>query len=218
MFLICEKIPIRIFELQGKPQRKKVMNWKKLQIRALTIGAVILGSLLANSALASTYKGGGYTITIGDDLSYYGCDAQDNCLYIPYYSHQTRGHITWENSGYTYNMSPTGNRGEYRLKVYNPRGTVILQQVVNPITEVQQQYQVLCDVDNLRQGQLALRNTPNGEARAGLNNGNIVRSLHGEAPPQGIWKYVEVIAGPNSRVEGLKGWVNSNYLICYDDA
>lgn len=194
------------------------MNWKKLGRRYLTIGIVIAGSLLATSASADTYKGGGYTITIGDDFSYYGCDAQDNCLYIPHHSHQTQGHITWENARYTYNMSPTDNRGQYRLKVYNPDGEIILQQIVNPVSEAQQQYEVYCDVYNLQQGQLALRNAPNAEARAGLNNGNTVRSLHREAPEQGIWNYVEVIIGPNSSVEGLKGWVNSNYLSCYDNA
>lgn len=45
-----------------------------------------------------------------------------------------------------------------------------------------------------------LRNSPNGTARAGLNNSNIVRSLHKETPLLGIWTYIEVITGPNSRV------------------
>ena len=69
-----------------------------------------------------------------------------------------------------------------------------------------------CDVINISQGQLALRFTPDGESRAGLNNGNTVRPLQ----QQGIWSYVRVFDGPNSQVNGLEGWVNSNYLTCYD--
>ncbi len=31
---------------------------------------------------------------------------------------------------------------------------------------------------------------------------------------QGNWSCVRVLEGPNSRVTGLEGWVNSNYLDC----
>jgi hypothetical protein len=56
----------------------------------------------------------------------------------------------------------------------------------------------LCDVINIQRGQLALRFTPNGESRAGLNNGNTVRHLQ----QQGIWSYVQVVYGPNAQVNG----------------
>lgn len=73
--------------------------------------------------------------------------------------------------------------------------------------------QISCEVVNIQTGQLALRITPNGKSKAGLNNGNIVRLIKtGTAP----WFYVRVLEGPNSRVNGLEGWVNSNYLSCYD--
>jgi len=35
---------------------------------------------------------------------------------------------------------------------------------------------------------------------------------------EGIWAYVRVIKGPNPRVDGLEGWVNSNYLSCYRES
>jgi WD40 repeat protein len=71
--------------------------------------------------------------------------------------------------------------------------------------------QVTCSVVNIRTGQLALRFTPDGQSRAGLDNGNtVVRLRSGSAP----WAYVRVINGPNSRVNGLEGWVNANYLAC----
>jgi hypothetical protein len=73
--------------------------------------------------------------------------------------------------------------------------------------------QVSCDVVNIQSGQLAVRSSPNGRSKAGLNNGNTVRWIKdGPAP----WVYVRVINGPNRQVNGMEGWVNSNYLSCYD--
>ena len=71
--------------------------------------------------------------------------------------------------------------------------------------------QTTCAVTNIQTGQLAVRSTPNGNSRAGLDNGDTVALLRrGSAP----WVYVRVLAGPNARVNGLEGWVNSNYLSC----
>jgi hypothetical protein len=69
-----------------------------------------------------------------------------------------------------------------------------------------------CRVVGIRTGQLALRHTPGGASRAGLNNGNIVDVYD----QQDIWNYVQVVAGPNRQVTGLWGWVNRNYLACND--
>jgi serine/threonine-protein kinase len=66
-------------------------------------------------------------------------------------------------------------------------------------------------VVGLKQGQLALRDAPNGRSLAGLNNGNVVQILE----QQGNWAYVQVINGPNSRVNGMQGWVNSYYLALF---
>ena len=44
-----------------------------------------------------------------------------------------------------------------------------------------------------------------------MDNGNTVALLRrGSAP----WVYVRVLDGPNRRINGLEGWVNSNYLSC----
>ena len=103
------------------------------------------------------------------------------------------------------------NNGWYKTD-YCGQGYIHQSQV-----RLQQQSQAkhsksFCDVINISQGQLALRFTPNGESRAGLNNGNTVRPLQ----QQGMWSYVRVFDGPSSQVNGLEGWVNSNYLTCYD--
>lgn len=68
-----------------------------------------------------------------------------------------------------------------------------------------------CTVINIRTGQLALRFSPNGKSRAGLDNGNTVELLRDGS---GVWRYVRVVDGPNRRVDNLEGWVNSNYLAC----
>lgn len=70
--------------------------------------------------------------------------------------------------------------------------------------------QNVCYVANLQQGQLAVRNSPGGQSRAGLDNYNMVEVYR----QQGNWSCVRVLEGPNSRVTGLEGWVNSNYLEC----
>lgn len=74
--------------------------------------------------------------------------------------------------------------------------------------------QIFCDVVNIQTGQLALRFSPGGQSRAGLNNGNTVKWLRQGNKP---WVFVRVVNGP-AAVNGLEGWVNSNYLSCYDDA
>lgn len=80
----------------------------------------------------------------------------------------------------------------------SPKNTLVAQQTT-------------CSVVNIQTGQLALRSAPNGNSRAGLDNGNTVALLRrGSAP----WVYVRVLAGPNARVNGLEGWVNSSYLSC----
>ncbi|MDF5719936.1 MAG: SH3 domain-containing protein [Rhizonema sp. PD37] len=67
-----------------------------------------------------------------------------------------------------------------------------------------------CSVTGIQTGQLALRFTPDGKSRAGLDNGNVVQPIKS----QGIWSYVRVLGGPNNNINGLEGWVNANYLSC----
>jgi hypothetical protein len=72
-----------------------------------------------------------------------------------------------------------------------------------------------CVVTNIQRGQLALRTSPNGNARAGLDNGMTVQYIR----QQGIWYYVRVVMINNNNMQllGLQGWVNSNYLYCGPD-
>ncbi len=83
----------------------------------------------------NSYQGGGYTVQIegfAGEASYTGCDSKKRCITIPEASHYTQGSYIWENQGYSYSMSPVGNNGQYRLKVYNPEGKILLNQLMNP--------------------------------------------------------------------------------------
>lgn len=98
--------------------------------------------------------------------------------------------------------------GWYKTDVCGDWGYIYRDQIRLQSAE---RYSVACDVVNIQQGQLALRFEPGGRSRAGLDNGNTVRLIE----RQGIWAYVRVLAGESSSVNGLQGWVNSNYLSCY---
>jgi hypothetical protein len=108
--------------------------------RVLLAGTAILsiGLLAPLTALAceesSTYQGGGYTVSIGSEGSYYGCNAKKQCLEISEYSHQSRGQYIWENKGTTYSMTPlAGKDGSYRLKVFSSNNRLLISQVMKPV-------------------------------------------------------------------------------------
>jgi hypothetical protein len=103
---------------------------------------LLAATLVPTAVLAKDiYRGQGYTVTIGDDGSYYGCDARKRCLFIESYAHRERGGYVWENRGFTYIMmpidgtksAPNGVDDRYSLKVINPQGQVILKRVLNPM-------------------------------------------------------------------------------------
>lgn len=87
----------------------------------------------------------------------------------------------------------------------------VLSQNTKAVTNLIAEQRVSCRVVGIKRGQLALRYSPGGAARAGLDNGNSVVLLDN---PQGDWVSVRVVSGPNRAVNGLKGWVNNGYLNC----
>lgn len=109
----------------------------KLSHLLLAGAAVLSTSLIPLAAIAcdegSTYQGGGYTVTIGSEGNYYGCNSKNQCLEISQYSHQSRGQYIWENKGTTYSMTPiSGKKYPYRLKVIGSRGQVLVNQLMKP--------------------------------------------------------------------------------------
>jgi hypothetical protein len=100
----------------------------KIKLSIVCVLTMMAATIVVSPTFASTYRGGGYSVKIGDDGSYYGCDAKKRCLFINEYSHRQSGAYTWENKGFTYIMSPM--QGKYLLKVINPQDKVILQRSV----------------------------------------------------------------------------------------
>ncbi len=103
------------------------------------------------------------------------------------------------------------NNGWYETDACGSWGYIHQSQISIQSSGQRNSSEVYCIVTNIRRGQLALRKAPNGESIAGLNNDNVVRFIRGDMP----WYYVRVTQGPNSRVNGLEGWVNANYLECF---
>ena len=163
----------------------------------------------------SCLRAGGFMIASRN--TYVGCDAKGNCIKLEdgtgWQDQGYRG-TTWSNGDYYYSISwkEDSDEGMY-LTIVNKNKRIFHEKLVSVpenVPKVELKWATWCDVVNIKSGQLALRFTPNGKSRADLNNGNHVLLKKQE----GIWAYVDVIRGPNKKVEGLKGWVNSNYLSC----
>jgi|GEM_PF-2777204 RNase P/RNase MRP subunit p29 len=79
----------------------------------------------------------------------------------------------------------------------------------------------LCEVTGVRSGQLALRATPGGKSKAGLDNANnvdLLKSNINTAQPSTIsWIYVRVTNTSNRKIQGMEGWINSDFVICYSN-
>ncbi len=96
-----------------------------------------LGSISANACGdGATYQGGGYTVSIGEEGSYHGCNSKNQCLEIAQYSSATQGQFVWENKGTTYSMTPVKSpEGAYRLKVIDARNRVLVSKVMKPVIQ-----------------------------------------------------------------------------------
>jgi hypothetical protein len=193
------------------------MNLKRLLLTAAITTACIVSTNL--QAKADTYRAGKFTVNIlyEESTVYVGCDDKGQCIRLEdgtgWRDQGYRG-TTWVNGDYYYSVSwkEDSDEGMYLTVVHNNKQILREKMVAieEKLPKVDLKWATWCDVVNIKTGQLALRFKPNGKSRAGLDNGNHVL-LHKQ---EGIWAYVTVFKGPNKKVEGLQGWVNSNYLTC----
>jgi hypothetical protein len=111
------------------------MKLSSLLCASLTI--TVLGFAISGVASAcdevSTYKGGGYTVSIDSEGGYYGCNSKNQCLTIDR-SKQIKNQSIWENKGTTYYMNRLSGKqeGQYLLKVINAKNKVLVRQVLQP--------------------------------------------------------------------------------------
>ncbi len=109
-----------------------------LLVASVVTASSLLGSIAANACgdEASTYKGGGYTVLIGQEGSYYGCNSKNQCLEIAQNASATQGQYIWENKGTTYSMTPIKTQeGVYRLKVIDARNRVLVSRIMKPVVQ-----------------------------------------------------------------------------------
>lgn len=107
-----------------------------LFVVSVVTASSLWGSIAVNACgdEASTYKGGGYTVSIGAEGSYYGCNSKNQCLEIAQYASATQGQYIWEHKSTTYSMTPVETQeGVYRLKVIDGRNRVLLSKIMKPV-------------------------------------------------------------------------------------
>lgn len=74
---------------------------------------------------------------------------------------------------------------------------------------------IFCNVQDLQSGQLAVRFEADGDAFAGLDNGDVVEIVDLDTPYDALWYYIRIIDSNDPGIEGREGYVNSNYLGCW---
>lgn len=196
-------------------------RFSALLSRSIFAGIFLATFVGANAAQAdtSTYRGGGFTVSISSGEAgyhYHGCDSKGHCIDLDngerWRDGDARG-IGWFSEDRKYNYNITFHNGPIVL-VAAKGPKILLRLRLSPVTDKVEranvQWATYCQVTNISSGQLALRSSPNGKSFAGLDNGNSVLLKK----KQGNWDSIHVISGSNSSVNNLEGWVNSNYLKC----
>lgn len=183
--------------------------------------ATIVGS---SSTLAETYRAGQFTVT-DTTGGYRVCKSKGKCVSLNSSNFLIRGRedgrrwSRWDAGKYFYGISypegdtsgkemnfSFGSTGKIEKIIFKGRLTPVAQRV----EKVTLNWATTCHVTNIQSGQLAIRSNPDGQALAGLDNGNSVLLNK----KQGNWNYVKVVQGSSSEVNKLSGWVNSKYLTC----
>ncbi|NEO85262.1 MAG: SH3 domain-containing protein [Spirulina sp. SIO3F2] len=86
---------------------------------------------------------------------------------------------------------------------------------LSAIAQNPENLRVFCNVQDLQSGQLAVRFEPDGEAFAGLDNGDVVEVIDLDTPYDAVWYHIRIFESSDPSIEGREGYVNSNYLGCW---
>ncbi len=195
------------------------------------ITTAVLSIFSTVTALAQTYTGGGFTVSIqgsGRSASYTGCDAKERCIHIPKASNYRQGRYAWQRRNFTYKMIPARNKGQYRLKVFDPNNKLLLRQTMTPIEQTKPNYLkdlvdfTECSAITTRQANsnVNIRQGPGlrYDVALQLKRGDGVQAL----ARQGNWvKIVALVDGfpyEKQTVIPFTGWVHNRYINgCYDE-
>lgn len=178
------------------------------------------------ASLQGTYRGGGFTVTVGSDASYRGCNAKNQCLEIPRVFSIQQGIYTWVNGDYTYTLSPAESSGQYRLQVFDPSRTAVVNTLLSSVSatnptptpanpEFAQELadNTQCSFIVADSGSVNIRKGPGTQygVVAQLKRGDGVRAQYRE----GNWvKIAAKVNGtaPNETFEPIDGWVANQYI------
>jgi len=116
------------------------MNFKKaLFFATVFISGNSIPSLVTGTVYNTFVNDKGYEVMIlheGYSAVYNGCNPKKrnrkrDCIRLEGPENTNGNYYQWNNKGYRYEMNPLNrNATEYRLKVYTPKGKVILDQVL----------------------------------------------------------------------------------------
>ena len=98
-----------------------------IQIQAHLTSAATIPKPTFSSSPRGTYQSEEYTLTIdeiGGTFSYWGCTAEDRCIFIPRVSQQEGNTLTWEQDNLTYIFSLEEESDRYRLQVLDAEGKI----------------------------------------------------------------------------------------------
>jgi hypothetical protein len=112
------------------------MNRHQLVVSLSIVSATFFATLAKADPGVYKFTGKGYTVTMSSDgQNYHGCDTKKRCIDLT--NGEQIGEVTykWKSSNnFVYKMEQIPNgRGKNTLKVYNPKGKVILSRVMTPV-------------------------------------------------------------------------------------
>ncbi len=112
------------------------MNVNKLVISLSIVSVTFFATLAKADPGVYKYTGKGYTVAVSSDgNNYHGCDAKKRCIDLTDGKQIGESVNQWKSrNNYIYKMQQIPNgKGKNLLKVYNPKGKVILQRVMTPL-------------------------------------------------------------------------------------
>jgi hypothetical protein len=112
------------------------VNNNKLLVSLSIVSATFFSTLAKADPGVYKYAGKGYTVTMSSDgKNYHGCDLKQRCIDLNNGEQIGESVNQWKTSNnYLYKMEQMPNgRGKNTLKVYNPKGKVILKRVMTPL-------------------------------------------------------------------------------------
>jgi hypothetical protein len=116
-----------------------MMKFTKLLCQSISIATIgIATAAVANSSsISGAYKGGGYIVDLSSGGEYHSCDPQNRCVTIPRTQLTQQGQTyTWKRNGYSYMVTPVGNRlkaGHYTrisVRIIDTKQKVIFDRIL----------------------------------------------------------------------------------------